>query len=443
MSLGKEPEANSKLGAVNNKKDSPLKNRILYASLILIGIVWVATIPIRNRMNRETATIENEIQKQADIQKKSLKLTSDEEEQRKKIAANPNDFDALLALASALSQQRKYPEALSNLKTAQALRPDSALPHSAMGQLFDASNLHDLSISELRKAIKLDPTDAISQAMLAYQYVSAGWNLEAENLLIKALAAKPDDVRLHVTLALVKFQNNHSTDAEKELLIARKLAPSETTVIGPLIEVYRNSQRYPEALEVIDEAMKTFPNKRVLITERARIYLAMQKPSDAIIAANEAIKLDPSLMDAFYIRAVCYKMQGKTDEAIKDFETVLAVDPRVEQTLLLLGQLYLQKGKAEQGKQLLRDYDRNLKVGQELSRLTLRVASQPNDWKSHLEMGTYYAKGGSYGRAIVEMKKVLELNPGNKEAIEVLAISLKAIHRDNEAEEYHAMTLVK
>ena len=169
MSLGKEPEANSKLGAVNNKKDSPLKNRILYASLILIGIVWVATIPIRNRMNRETATIENEIQKQADIQKKSLKLTSDEEEQRKKIAANPNDFDALLALASALSQQRKYPEALSNLKTAQALRPDSALPHSAMGQLFDASNLHDLSISELRKAIKLDPTDAISQAMLAYQ----------------------------------------------------------------------------------------------------------------------------------------------------------------------------------------------------------------------------------------------------------------------------------
>ncbi len=443
MSLGTEHEANSIQGAGKNKKNETLKNRIPYAILIVIGLIWVFTIPIRNRMNRETATIESETQKQTDIQKQRLKLSSNEEEQRKKIAANPKDFDALMALASALSQQRKYPEALANLKTAQSVRPDSALPHAAMGQLFDASNLHDLSIDELREAIRLDPKDAVSQAMLGYQYVSAGWNLEAENLLIKALAAKPDDVRLHVTLALVKFQNNHTADAEKELLIARKLAPSETTVIGPLIEVYRNSQRYEEALKVIDEAMKTFPNKRVLITERARIYLAMQKPSDAIIAANEAIKMDQGQMDAVYIRAVCYKMQGKTDEAIKDFEAIQSIDPRVEQTLLLLGQLYLQKGKAELGKQLLSDYDRNMKVGQELSRLTLRVASQPNDWKSHLEMGTYYAKGGSYGRAIVEMKKVLELKPDKKEALEVLAISLKAIHRDKEAEAYRSMLPVK
>ena len=318
---------------------------------------------------------------------------------------------------------------------------NTAGPHGLQrAQPARSGGLHDLSIEELRKALALDPDDLTSLTLLAYKYVAVGWNTEAESLLSLALAKQPDNVRLHVTMALVHFQTGQMAAAEQQLLIARRLAPKDPTVIAPLIEVYRHSQRYDDALRIIAEAMPSLPDKLALYLEKAQVYVEMERPTEAISAANESLKMSPGLLRALYIRAVAYKVAGDSASAIRDFEQVRAGDARTDQTLLLLGQLYIQQGQPEKGKPLVEEYRRNLEVAQKLARLILRVASLPNDWKSHLDLGTFYCRVGSYPRAIVELKRTLILKPGQNEALRLLVKSLQAVHRDREASAFSAQT---
>ena len=414
------------------------RNKILLGVLGLVSAFWLITWPLRVRMRGETVRIERETAQQKEALQTGTQLKSQEEEARKRLAVNPRDFDAHMMLASVLGRQRKYADALPHLQAAEQIEPQSAAPHTAMGQLFDAGGLHDLSIEELRKALALNPDDLTALTLLAYKYVAVGWNSEAESLLTRAVAKQPEDVRLHVTLALVHFQTGQMAAAEQQLLTAHRLAPNDVTVIAPLVEVYRHSQRYTDALRIIAEAMPRMPDKLALYLEKAQVYEEMERPTEAISAANEALTISPGLLRALYIRAVAYKMKGDTASAIRDFEQVRAGDSRTDQTLLLLGQLYIQQGLPEKGKPLVQEYNRNMEVSQKLARLIVSVASLPNDWRRHLELGTYYCRGGSYPRAIVELKRTLVLKPGQKEALSLLVKSLRAIHRDREANAFAA-----
>lgn len=417
------------------------RSKFLLGVLALMAAGWLITWPVRVRMARETMRIERETAQQSETLHAQAQLQSQEEEARKRLSVNPRDFDAHMMLASVLGRRRQYVEALPHLQAAQQIEPQSAAPHAAMGQIFDAGGLHDLSIEELRKALALNPDDLASLTLLAYKYIAFGWNLEAESLLTRALAKQPEDVHLHVTLALVNFQTGQMAAAEQHLLTAHRLAPKDAAVIAPLIEVYRHSQRYNDALRIIAEAMPILPDKLALVLEKAQVYEEMERPKEAIAAANDALKMSPGLLRALYIRAIAFKMEGDTASAIRDFEQVRAGDSRTDQTLLLLGQLYVQQGQPEKGKPLVEEYNRNLEVSQKLARLIVGVASQPNDWKRHLDLGNYYVRGGSYPRAIVELKRTLALKPGQKEAVSLLVKALLAVHREKEARAFAAQTI--
>jgi protein O-GlcNAc transferase len=410
------------------------RDRFLLLTLAVLAAAWAISLPWRARIARETARIEQDTTRKAAEVERLEKLQAAEATSRQRVSAEPRSVEARLALAAALGQQKKYPEAVRELRTAQALAPSNPEPHVALGQIFDVSGLSDLAVEEYRKALERAPDHAQALTNLAYKYVAFGWNQQAERLLLRALKVLPNDVRLNVTMGLVYFQVNNTASAERYLLRARKLAPDDPTILGPLIEVYRHGQRPAEALKVLDEALPRLPNnKEALTLQRAQIFLDMQKPEEAITEANRVLPAKPDHMQALYLRAVARKMQGKKEEAIQDFERVRALDSRFDQTLMHLGQLYAQTGQTEKGKQLLAEYDQNRAASEMLSRLTLHVASKPNDANAHRELGRYYQRGGSLARAIVEFKRVLELKPGDKETRRLLALALKDAGRSAEA----------
>jgi tetratricopeptide (TPR) repeat protein len=113
-------------------------------------------------------------------------------------------------------------------------------------------------------------------------------------------------------------------------------------------------------------------------------------------------------------------------------------DLRVARTLLHLGQLYAQTGRREQGDRLIAEYNRNQTVAENMSRLTLRIASKPEDVNAYQELGRAYLKKGSFARAIVEFKRVLEMQPAHAEARALLIRALREAGRD-EADEAQAL----
>jgi tetratricopeptide (TPR) repeat protein len=160
----------------------------------------------------------------------------------------------------------------------------------------------------------------------------------------------------------------------------------------------------------------------------------MERPEEAIQTANEVLRMSPGVLKALYVRGVASKIKGDIPGALRDLEQVRSGDSRTEQTLLLLGQMYMQQGQPEKGRALVAEYHRNQAVGDTLVRLGLHVSAQPNDWRGHFDLGEYYLRGGSLKRAIVELKRAIELNPGQKESRAQLVRAFKAAHRDEEAE---------
>jgi len=409
------------------------RDRILLIVLGILAVAWLATWPLRARLSRETARIEQDTAQKAQALRALERQKAEEAAARKRVAADPQNFQAHLALAAVLGRALKYPQAAQEARIAAQLNPQSAEPHVALGQIYDVSGLPDLAAEEFRRALELDPNNGQALSLLAYKYIAFGWNREAEQLLIRALKQLPNDPRLHVTLGMVYFQNNDFRASERELLTARRLDPQDASSIGPLIEVYRHAQRYPDALKTIDEALKILPDKGLLLLERAQIYIQMRNAPAAIDAANQALQLHPGNIRALYIRGVAEKMLGQTDAALRDLEQVRAADSHTEQVLLHLGQLYIQKGETQKGAELLKQHKQDHTLSDTLARLTLGVTLKPNDINAHRALAREYYRVGSLKRAIVEYKRILEMQPDDQQARRQLAQALHDAGRQDEA----------
>jgi Flp pilus assembly protein TadD len=410
------------------------RDRVLLLLLALLAAAWLVTIPWRAKLGRETAKIERETAAQSAAVRELEKMRGEEKAARRRVDDAPGSVRARLDLAAVLGRQRRYDDAAKEVRTALALDPENGEAHRALGEIQDVTGLSDLAMAEFRRALELDPRDNRALTLLAYKYVAFGWNSRAEKLLARAVKESPDDSRLHVTLGLVHFQMSDFSAAERELLMAQRLAPDDPSIIGPLIDIYRHANRYEEALRAIEHGLKVLPQKEVLLTERARIYYETQEPQKAVQSADEVLAKHPDEQAALYLRGAALKRLGRVEEAIRDLERVRAKDPRTEQTLLQLGQLYIQKGDMARGRQLLEQHKQFQEVSDTLSRLSLVVASKPDDARAHFDLGSYYLRGQSYTRAIVELKRTLELRPNDVAARRLLAQALAGAGRKAEAQ---------
>jgi tetratricopeptide (TPR) repeat protein len=70
---------------------------------------------------------------------------------------------------------------------------------------------------------------------------------------------------------------------------------------------------------------------------------------------------------------------------------------------------------------------------QTLHRLSDVLGKEPNNIKALFELGNIYERQGMYEQAILEYRKVLQINPDFVDAIEHLAFLLEKLNRDSEA----------
>lgn len=429
----KARRADAKEAAGTRGRLSP-PHRWLFVLLGAVILIWLATWPWRVRLSRDAARLSRVAAQNTSALQAMRQGTADETAARQRVDAAPQDFEARLALADVLMRLRKYPQAADTLRVAAILNPRSPLPHTALGQVFDAEGRLDLAIAEYRRALQIAPNDPPALALLAYKYVSLGWNQQAKQLLTDALRHNPDDPRLHVALALTAFQNNVSArDAEKHLLIARRLAPDDPAMLGPLADFYRHRHRYAEALQVVNQALASAPNTLALLLQRAQIFLEMSNAPAAIEAANRALQAAPDDPQPLYIRALAEKQAGQTDAVLRDLEQVRSKVPDFEKTRLLLGQIYVRQGNKQKGQALLEEYHRDHVLDDSVEREILCVANAPDDAAAHLSLGKHYQQRGDLVRAIVEFKRVLELRPGDPDARASLTGALRQAGRGAEA----------
>ena len=132
---------------------------------------------------------------------------------------------------------------------------------------------------------------------------------------------------------------------------------------------------------------------------------------------NRAIALAPSYTCAHEDRAEFLAFLGRRAEALAEMARINQIDLGPSAAMTEAGVYYH-----------LRDFPALVEVAQR------GIASNPNEWVEHFNLGTGYAGTGKLTEAITQFQKAIELSSGDQDAYASLAHAYAAIGKRSEAE---------
>jgi tetratricopeptide (TPR) repeat protein len=366
----------------------------------------------------------------------------------KALALNPPNADELKkALASYLLSAGKYQEAADAFESIAADNPDDAEAWLRLSQLnIQLGNLPKAR-EAAEKAMSLEPDNL----QISYNEASL---LQAEGKprdAIRALrsvidkSARPNysasqkagRIDLLEKLAVMNRMLDQPTEAVaayREIIALDNNTEAQYT--AEIIDTYRGGKKLDEAQKEADAAVKKFPNDRGVRIARASleadlghadaaagdvrkllgsggaedrgIYLTLaelyekgKKYEDAGKALDEAEKLSPdqdSKTSVWFMRGAMYEKMKNVQLAEGEFRKVLAVHPDHTATLNYLGYMLT---------------DRNIRLNEALGMIEKAIAREPNNGAYLDSLGWAYFRLGRMAEAEEQIKKAVDLSPGD------------------------------
>jgi tetratricopeptide (TPR) repeat protein len=261
----------------------------------------------------------------------------------------------------------------------------------------------------------------------------------AVQVFTKALAADPQDYSAAFNLALAETQLHQDekaiADFQKTLTLKPNLYEAELN-LGIL---YLRNKRPAEAVPLLQDAAKQRTSDA-----RSRRYLgdALLAQSDFLNAATQyqdALRLDPKAGPAELGLGQSLERQGKLDEALPHYQKAAALDPQFKSYLLQLAQSYAAAKRNDEAVALLRNFESEPAVREELGRLYLQsnrpeeavnafkaaVAQSPTS-ANQLALATAYLRNNQPALAAPILESALSASPNDYD----LRMAVGRIRRD-------------
>jgi tetratricopeptide (TPR) repeat protein len=171
----------------------------------------------------------------------------------KQLAARfPNRPEPLTQLGDSLTDQKKFPEAVTAYDQAIALmrHPVASdwVVFFARGSLLERMHEWPRAEADMNRALELSPDQPYVLNFLGYSLAERNEDLPAaEDMIKKALAAKPNDGAIVDSLGWVKLRLGDTKEALRLLEKAAELEPDDPSITGHLGDAYWDAGRHLEA----------------------------------------------------------------------------------------------------------------------------------------------------------------------------------------------------
>ena len=254
----------------------------------------------------------------------------------------------------ALIRQRKYEEALVQLRAAVARDPlisdrASSSPRISAGIAALRQAQFKSAIEHLRAGIEMEPESSEAHRILGTAYWAAQAYDASVEQLEKAIRLNPRDERPRMMLAEVLGEAGQVTNAVATLREATETIPDSGLAHYRLGRLYQNLQRDAEALPEFEEALRLSPVTGVngLLATIGYLRLNAMNFDGAIETYKQAVSVDLNDLEAHKKLGDGYRKQGRLDEALAEFVVTLMIDPANADAYAALGQVYLASGQPD------------------------------------------------------------------------------------------------
>jgi tetratricopeptide (TPR) repeat protein len=335
----------------------------------------------------------------------------------------------------------KSPEIPAELLTNVQDEPDLATPHLHLARFYsEQASDFEKALGEIREALRLEPDSERPHVQLALLYHKQKDLANSIAELREATRIAPAGNFEHVALAHELEKAGHTPDAIAEYKALIDRHPERTDASNALVDIYVKEKDFKSAVEELRRSLKAssasfadeskFVNLRWSDEDNLAYYLKQDhdlegaaeqyqyllgfKPDDeglhndygnvlmdehhcdqAIGEYNEAVRLDPTVAEPHHNTALCLAMKKNLAGAINEFREALQLDPDSPHSRLFLAEALGQTG----------DVNTALDEFHEI------LKKDPNDLDAHAGLGSLYLQIKNDARAVVELKKVLELKP--------------------------------
>lgn len=268
------------------------------------------------------------------------------------------------------------------------------------------------------------------KALLAVFFI---FTILSTGILEKALAAGSAEAnRYHSQIEAYENRLEQNPGDEELLLELARLCDAAGWYGKSVTYWEMYIDKYPDG-EHIAEA------RRAAATAHRWIGVQFYQNGEDIDAAVErirrAIGIDPNFLDAYYWLARIYKEQDQLDKAEKALEDALDIDPDNERSLWLLKQV---RGSSRVSEKAYKSYTDAYALYEKgdikgaLRKYNDAVTLAPDFSKAHYWIARIYMEQEMYAAAAKKWRKVLELDPGNKNAKWFLQVAEKELKKQSE-----------
>ena len=387
---------------------------------------------------------------------------------RRAIALNPKLPGPHKNLGFNQLNEKAYPSAERELKTALSLDPHDQFTHYYLASLYLATARDAEAVSELNASQRLlanDPeaeflmakaclnTGATPQALALIQALADQLELtlarnyelallltskqlypEAVQRFEYALAGQPQSWIAKYDLAIAHLNAGH---ADKALLILQPLAleqPGNPDVLSSLGSAYEAADQLPEALEAYQNAVRADPQNADRYLDYTRLLMDLDRNEEAMQIVEAGIQgaQDPYALD---IRLGVLRIkQARYDDARIALNEAIALHPEIAVAYVALAQSFMQQGSDDKaiepllkGRAIL-PQDATLEyyfglVSLRLGHIAEAEAAlgnaarlRPEVIEPHAQLGKLYLQTNRLIEAKSEFEKVIALAPSNSNA---------------------------
>jgi tetratricopeptide (TPR) repeat protein len=294
---------------------------------------------------------------------------------------DPSLADGFISLGQAYMETGDYGSAISPLKHALELTPDSLPAHQLLGYALLSQGYASAAIPHLQRSpdkttlgIAQIQTGQLPEAVANLQaslvahpndpdilyYLGRASGLLAKQSVDTLLAAYPDSARAHQAMAENYFVLRRMQDAEKEYREALHLRPALPEAHLALGLVYAGAFQWPKAEEQFRMQAKLQPGNAEAAYRLGDALLEQGKAHEARVELTRADRLLPDMPETLYSLGKAASLEGDTATAEKEWTKLLSIEKRsslAAQAHFGLAAIYRKQGKTAEAKHEMQEFD--------------------------------------------------------------------------------------
>ncbi len=208
-------------------------------------------------------------------------------------ALQPDDMEALQAMAGVYLNLKQYGEAEEILSQVIEKNPRSAYAHLVLARVLAQKGDSAGAVSEYKKAIELAPKDIDCHLELGRHYLAMKQYAQAEVCFQHAVSLVPDNVKARLLLGRTFAEQNKVGDAIREFQEAIKADPKNAEARYALGKLYLDTGQFDKAISELELAAFTMADNAAYQNALGLAYFRMLRHDEAAEAFQKAMNLDP------------------------------------------------------------------------------------------------------------------------------------------------------